>query len=163
MERLRTIGCAWLKPAQIAPQRCGDDRRRSRGRNVESGGTGIRRVSDNAHLSLARLWPFVIQCVGTEAFVCCHRALVAGSAAEVFACRLEHPKCEKSNRHLFPQALRSRAWHRRAKVELRAIPVHASLAPRHERNAICGDNGGPLGGAILPAPQRWFMRRQSRA
>ena len=52
MERLRTFGCTWLKPAQIAPQRCGDDRRRNRGRSVESGGTGIRRVSDNVHRSL---------------------------------------------------------------------------------------------------------------
>ncbi len=82
---------------------------------------------------LARLWPFVFRCVGTEAFVCCHRALVAGSAAEVFACRIEHPECENSNRYLFPQALRYRAWHRRAKVELRGP------SPRSGRSA-----SGPL-------------------
>ena len=46
-------------------------------------------------LDLPRLWPFVIQCVGTETFVCCHRALVAGSAAEGFCLSDRAPEMRK--------------------------------------------------------------------
>jgi len=68
--------------------------------------------------------------------VYCHRALVAGSAAEVFACRIEHPESENSNRHLFSQALRHRAWHRRAKVELRLVAALAALVARSGQTAV---------------------------